>query len=188
MDTIYNKLIELRKKQEALAFDYEEKASYEMAYLSWWYVLEKILKIMDAEYRKKHLYRQVCEWKKYLENHNPKKPNDFKSFNLTELENTPDIGKIGKIEEHLDCELPIIKEIMNTNQKNGSKKWRDKRRDIAHGAAPFREKETYEEYRHKIMEGISEIERALNVIASDTSKSQARSQLSRFPKRDQATA
>ena len=101
---------------------------------------------------------------------------------------TPDIGKIGKIEEHLDCELPIIKEIMNTNQKNGSKKWRDKRRDIAHGAAPFREKETYEEYRHKIMEGISEIERALNVIASDTSKSQARSQLSRFPKRDQATS
>ena len=77
---------------------------------------------------------------------------------------------------------------MNTNQKNGSIKWRNKRNDNAHGVAPFRKKDTYGESREKIMEGISEIERALNVIASDTSKSQARSQLSRFPKRDQATS
>ncbi len=69
MDTIYNKLIELRKKQEALAFDYEEKASYEMAYLSRWYVLEKILRVIDTECRREQLYHQVCEWKKYLENH-----------------------------------------------------------------------------------------------------------------------
>ena len=41
MDKIYNKLVELLNKQEALAFDYEEKASYEMAYLSRWCVLEK---------------------------------------------------------------------------------------------------------------------------------------------------
>ena len=49
MDTIYNKLIELRKKQEALAFDCEEKASYETAYLSRWYVLDKILRVIDTE-------------------------------------------------------------------------------------------------------------------------------------------
>ena len=175
MDTIYYKLIDLRKKQEALAFDYEDKASYEMAYLSRWYMLDKILRVIDTECRREQLYHQVCEWKKYLENQTSKKPNDIKSFNLTEQENTPDIGKIGKIEEYLDCELPIIKEIMNTKSGNGSTKWRDKRNNIAHRAEPFRKKETYEEYREKIMEGISEIERSLNVIASDTSKSQARS-------------
>ena len=33
-----------------------------------WYVLEKILKLLDAERRKKQLYREICEWKEYLEN------------------------------------------------------------------------------------------------------------------------
>ena len=162
MNAIYNQLVELRKKQEKLASDYEEKSSYEMAYLSRWYVLEEILKSMDAECRKKQLYRQVCDWKKYLENPNTKKPGEIKSFDITEQDITPDIGKIGKMEEHLDCELQIIKEIMNGNSKNGSTKWRDRRNNLAHGAMPFGRTETYEEYRNKIMEGISEIEQALN--------------------------
>ena len=166
MDKIYNKLIELRKKQENLAIEYEGKESFEMAYLSRWYVLEKILKILDAECRKEQLYLQVCEWKKHLENQNSKKPSNIKSFDLTEQDTTPDIGKIGKIEKHLNCELPIIKIIMNTNQKNGSTKWRDKRRNIAHAAEPFRKKETYEEYCNKIMEGISEIEQVLKGSSS----------------------
>ena len=42
MNVIYNQFVELRKKQEALASNYEKKASNEMAYLSRWYVLEKI--------------------------------------------------------------------------------------------------------------------------------------------------
>ena len=162
MNAIYNQLVELRKKQEVLVSDYEKQASYEMAYLSQWYVLEEILKIMDAECRKKQLYRQVCEWKKYLENQNAKKPGKITSFDLTKQHSTPDIGKIRNMEEHLDCELRIIKEIMNTTSGNGSTKWRDKRNDIAHRALPFGREETYEEYRNKIMEGISEIARALN--------------------------
>ena len=157
MNAIYNQFVELRRKQEALASDYEEKASYEMAYLSRWNVLEEILKIMDTECRKKQLYQQVCEWKKYLENQTAKKPGKITSFDLTKQDNTPDIGKIRNMEEHLDCELRIIKEIMNSKGK-----WRQKRNNLAHGATPFGRKEKYEEYRNKIMEGISEIEQALN--------------------------
>jgi len=162
MNAIYNQLVELRKKQEVLASDYEGKSSYEMAYLSRWYVLEEILKIMDAECRKKQLYYQVCDWKKYLENRNGKRPCKITSFDITKQNETPNIGKIGKMEEHLDCELRIIKEIMDSNRK-----WRQKRNNLAHGAAPFRKKETYEDYRNKIADGISEIEQALNGLSQD---------------------
>ena len=157
MNAIYNQLVELRRKQEELASDYEENASYEMAYLSRWNVLEKILQSMDAECRKKQLYRQVCEWKKYLENQNAKKPGKISSFDLTIQDKTPDIGKIGKMEEHLDCELRIIKEIMNSKGK-----WRQKRNSLAHGATPFGRKEKYEEYCNKIIDGITEIGQVLN--------------------------
>ena len=150
MDTIYNELIDLRKKQEGLASDYEEKDAYEMAYLSRWYVLEKILKIVDTKRRKEQLYELVCEWKKYLDNHISIKPKEIKAFNLTEANNIPDIGKM---EEYLNTELPVLKEIMNSKAK-----WRRRRNGIAHDATPFGKKETYENYRDKILKGISEIE------------------------------
>ena len=160
MDTIYNKLIELRNKQEALAFEYEEKASYEMAYISRWCVLEKILKILDTQLKADEIHNKVHKWwEEYLSNPDSNQPEPLKSLYLKEAQRIP---QVGKIEEHLDCELPIIKEIMHTKSGNSSTKWRIKRNDIAHRAEPFGKKETYEEYRNKIMEGISEIERALN--------------------------
>ena len=155
MNAIYNQSVELRKEQEELASDYEEKSSYEMAYLSRWYVLEKILKLLDAERRKKQLYREICEWKEYLENScsNQPKPITNYLFNLKEAKTIPDVEKI---KDYLDCELRIIKEIMNTQGR-----WRRRRNDIAHRAVSFGRKETYEEYRNKIKEGISEIGQAL---------------------------
>ena len=161
VDTIYKKFVELRNTQEDLACVYEEKSSYEMAYLSRWCVLERILKIIDAEYRKERLYRQVCEWKEHLENPSSKQPKliSRNSFTLKETSTIPDIRGI---EEHLDYELPNIKVIMNTKSENGSKKWRDKRNDIAHRAEQFGSRKKYNEYRDKILEGISEIEQVLN--------------------------
>ena len=162
MNTIYSQFVELRKKQEKLASDYEEQSFYEMAYLSRWHVLEEILQIMDAECRKKQLYRQVCEWKRYLENHTDKKPGNITSFVITKQDKTPDIGKIGKMEQHFDCELQRTKEIMDSK-----KTWRQKRNKLAHGAAPFRRKDTYEEFRKKIMDGITEIEQVLKGLPQD---------------------
>ncbi len=155
MDTIYTKLIELRKKQEALASDYEEKESYEMAYISRWYVLEKILKIIDTKLKTDELHHKVCKWwEEYLVNSDSNQPEPIKSINLTEARRIP---VIGKIEERLDWKLPIINEIMNSKAK-----WRRKRNAIAHKAEPFSGKEKHDEYRNKILVGISEIEQALN--------------------------
>lgn len=125
VNTIYNEFVKLRNMQERLASNYEEKKCYEMAYLSRWYVLEKILKV------------------------------------IANLKDTDRVPQVRTIEGYLNYELSTIKEIMNTNQKNGTRKWRKKRNDLAHGAAPFGSKVTYDEYNDKILEGIEELERAL---------------------------
>ena len=163
MDTIYNKLIELRKKQEALAVYYEEKASYEMAYLSRWYVLEKILKIIDTKLKTDELQNKVRKWwEEYVANPDSDQPEPLKSFQLQEAQRIPYSRRIEEIEKYFNKELPIIKEIMHTKSGNSSTKWRRWRNNIAHRAKPFDDKEKYESCRDKIMEGISEIEQALN--------------------------
>ena len=160
MNAIYNQFVELRKKQEELASDYEEKSSNGMAYISRWYVLEKILKILHTRIKADEIHNKVRKWwEEYLSNPDSNQAEPLKSLNLKEELRIP---RVEDIEKHLDCELPVIKEIMNTKSGNGSTKWRDKRSDIAHRALPFGRDETYEEYRNKIIEGISEIEQALN--------------------------
>ena len=154
MNTFFNELLKLQEEQEKKVSSYEKTGSYEMAYLSLWFVLEKILKIIDTQRNKDNLYIQVCEWKEYLENPQSNKPKDIRSFILKESERIPEIGSI---EEYLGRKMPILKEIMNSQSKNGSIKWRDKRNRIAHSAEPFGKKETYDTYRDKILEGISEI-------------------------------
>jgi len=157
MGTLYERIIQLHQTQHDMAVRYEEAGSYEMAYLSLWIVLEKILKDIDTKIRSDGLYVQICEWKNYLENKSTKKPREIKSFNLKESERIPDLAKI----EKAIGEIPVTREIMNTQAKNGSTKWRDKRNSIAHNAESFAKKDTYEEYRDKILSGTSELTQIL---------------------------
>lgn len=151
---LYDYLLELKKAYEEEAKAYESSASYEMAYLSLWIILEKMLKRVDFVARKRALYLHICEWKEYLEGKGKKRPSDIKSFILKEVEKIPDFGKV----EHVIGCAPITKEIMNAQPKNGSTKWRDRRNNIAHNAESFKRLETYRDYRDKLMEGILEIE------------------------------
>ena len=59
--------------------------------------------------------------------------------------------------------MPLIKKIMNTQAKNGSTKWCDKRNNIAHNAESFGRKDTYIEYREQLLSGIEELMNLLEV-------------------------
>lgn len=61
-------------------------------------------------------------------------------------------------------ELKLVSEIMNTQRKNGSTKWRDRRNNIAHQAMPFGSESKFHEYRDKILDGVNELEGALSTI------------------------
>ncbi|GGO74645.1 hypothetical protein GCM10010982_37950 [Bowmanella pacifica] len=136
---------------------YEAAESNEMAYLSLWAVLEKGLKIIEVVRKREELYEQVCAWKDYLDGQNNKQPSAIKSFSLQEPEKIPDV----KVISGYMGGLPVVTEIMNTQSKNGSTKWRDRRNRIAHQAAPFGSNEKYEEFRDKICTGIDEMEKAI---------------------------
>ncbi len=68
MGTLYERIIQIHQTQYDMEVRYEGAGSYEMAYLSLWVVLEKILKDIDTKIRSDGLYVQICEWKNYLEN------------------------------------------------------------------------------------------------------------------------
>ncbi len=98
-----------------------------MAYLSYWIVLEKGLKIVDKVRRSEKLYCDICAWKDYLEEKTTEKPKDIKSFSMQESEKIPDVKLVL---DYLGNELTVVMEIMNTTSKSGSTKWRDKRNGI----------------------------------------------------------
>lgn len=158
MKKLHARLLEVRKEKEESAAKFEVAASYEMAYISLWSIVEKTLKDIDSWLRTQELYASVREWKLYLEGDIIKRPRDIKSFNLKESNKIPDISYI---EKHLG-KLPRVKAIMNTQAKHGSTKWRDRRNNIAHNAEPFGKLETYKEYREAILAGIEELVLTLN--------------------------
>ena len=168
MDKIRDKLIELQNMQETQAVEYEKGESYEMAYLSRWYILEKMLKILDTKLKADELHNKIRKWwEEYLSNPASNQLEQLKSLQLKEASNIPSAHRIKEIEKCFNMKLSAIKEIMHTKSGSTSTKWRKRRNDVAHGATPFREKERYEEFRKKIMEGISEIEEALLSKGSD---------------------
>ena len=152
---MYKKFIELRSQQEGLAIEHEEQPSYEMAYLSRWCILEKILKILHTQIKADEIHIRVRKWwEEYLSNPASNQSEPLGPLNLKEAQRIP---QVEVIEKHLGRELPITKEIMNSDAK-----WRRKRNRIAHQAEPFSGTKKYNEFRDKILQGISEIEQALN--------------------------
>ena len=141
-----------RAEQIRIAVGYEDNHSYEMAYIALWSVLETGLKDISPYAKKVILLNKINQWKSYLDGETNNEPKEIKSFQRTRSEKIPPISFI---ETYLG-ECPIIKEIMNTESKNGSTKWRDKRNKIAHNAEGFHRFETYQEYKNKLLDGMDE--------------------------------
>ena len=150
----------LRTEQIAVAAEYEESHSYEMAYIAIWSILETSLKDITPHAKKIVLLRRINEWKDYLEDNGRKPLNEIGSFQCTRSNTIPPISLI----EALLGDCPIIKEILNTKSKNGSTKWRDKRNKIAHTAEGFQRFETYQEYKNKLLNGLDEFVIALSNV------------------------
>lgn len=148
----------LKTEQTKKALEYENSKSYEMAYLSYWVILEKGLKIIEVLRKREKLYSEICLWKEYFEGSEVKKPSDIRCFSLQEPEKIPEVKLIS---EFLQGKLPLVAEIMNTQQKQGTTKWRGRRNDIAHQAMSFGSESKFFEYRNKILDGIDELEKEL---------------------------
>jgi len=139
---------------------YEENGSYEMAYISLWSILETALKDISPYAKRVALLKLVNEWRAYLDEGGEKEPKTIRSFQCTKSDKIPPIDLI---EAFLgDC--PTIKEILNSEPKNGSTKWRNKRNGIAHNAEGFHRTETYREYKNKLLDGINELGMKLSNI------------------------
>jgi len=150
----------LRTEQIAVAAEYEESQSYEMAYIAIWSILETSLKDITPHAKKIVLLKKINEWKNYLEDNGRKPQNKIGSFQCTRSNTIPPILLI----EALLGDCPIIKEILNTESKNGSTKWRNKRNKIAHTAEGFQRFETYQEYKNKLLNVLDEFARALSSV------------------------
>ncbi len=150
----------LKAEQSDIAEKYEEKQSYEMAYIALWSILETGLKDITPHAKKIVLLKKVNEWKKYLDGNGekPKKEITSYQFKCTRSDKIPPISLI----EELLGDCPTIKEILNSESKFGSTKWREKRNKIAHNAEGFQRLETYQEYKNKLLEGMNEFARALS--------------------------
>ena len=163
MQQILENFNRLRTEQITVSANYEENKSYEMAYIALWSILETALKDITPHAKKVLLLKKVNEWKDYVDGNAKKPQKEISSFyfQCTRSEKIPPISLIEAILG--DC--PIIKEILNSESKNGSTKWRDKRNKIAHNAEGFHRYETYQEYKNKLLDGLDEFVRALsNVI------------------------
>lgn len=157
-DGLYQTFIDLRDSQLVRATSFEENAQYEMAYLALWSVVEKSIKSMYPHAQKAKLLECVIAWKLFLEGSTSLKPSEIKKFTYGEPENIPsDLSAI----EQLFGSMPKVCEILNTDPKKGSTKWRTRRNNIAHDALAFAKQTTFLEYKQKLIEGIREIERAM---------------------------
>lgn len=160
MHEILEKFNRLRTEQAGIAANYEDNKSYEMAYIALWSTLETGLKDITPKAKKVVLLKKVNEWKSYLEDSNKNTPKEIKSFQCTRSDKIPPISLI----EALLGDCQTIKEILNTETKNGSIKWRDKRNRIAHNAEGFHRLETYQEYKNKLLDGMDEFVRLISNV------------------------
>jgi hypothetical protein len=153
MQHLLENITQLRTDQTRIAASYENNQSYEMAYIAIWSILEISLKDISPYAKKKVLLNRVSEWKNYLEGQSNNKPKEIRDFRCTRNETIPSITLI----ESLIGESPTIEEILNTDAKKGTTKWRDKRNRIAHNAEEFHKLDTYQEYKNKLLNGIDEL-------------------------------
>ncbi len=155
---LYRLFIDQRDSQLLKATSFESHANYEMAYLALWTVVEKNIKLLQTHALKKKLLEDITAWKLFLEGASSIRPSDIRSFTYESSVKIPsDLSTI----EQLFCPMPKVRSILNTDYKNGSTKWRDKRNRIAHDAEAFPKPATFSEYKKMLLEGIQEIENAI---------------------------
>ncbi|MER0170663.1 MAG: hypothetical protein DU489_08680 [Nitrosomonas sp.] len=151
---ILEELIELEEINIKLSTEYEEKQSYEMAFIAIWSILERIMKSIASVEIRKRLRLNIDDWVKYLNDpEKVEKPDEIRNF-ATEYTSHA-IPHISLIEAAIG-DVPELKELMNTKGK-----YRKKRNDIAHRADKM-SKAVYSDYKMAACAAIDELKRILS--------------------------
>lgn len=146
----------LRSKCEQQAQDYEKLEYWEMAYISYWSILETGLKLFATTSLRKQLHDKIKNWNDYLTGVNNIKPNKITNFSVQYASHN--IPKIKDIEIVLGT-LPNVARIIDS-----SGKWRKKRNDIAHNANRFKDKILFLEYKQDIIGAIEELNKNIENV------------------------
>lgn len=128
---------------------HELSRSWEMAYISYWSILEEGLKLYASPAVKERLRLKLNQWADYLNNNLKDTPKEIRNFD-TEYK-SDSIPQIELIELMLG-KMPCVEKIIEPK-----KKWRNRRNDIAHRAIKFVNEAKYLEYKTDIQQAINEL-------------------------------
>ncbi len=142
----FNELFDSRK----MAGDqYELSRSWEMAYISYWSILEEGLKLYATPAVKEKLRLKLNQWADYLNNNINNPPKKIRSFDIEyKSDSIPQIELIELVLGKMPCVEKIIEP---------KKKWRNRRNGIAHRATKFINEAKYLEYKSDIQQAINEL-------------------------------
>ena len=149
---------ELESVYTKQAIAYEEKKSYEMAYLSLWIILEKGLRVYADDAVKLELHNKIQLWDEYLSGKKRNAPTEIKNCNLEYTYRT--IPRVSLIENALG-KMPAVHKVLNSQGK-----WRRKRNSIAHKASNFSSVNLYNEYKHELLSAINQLSKKTALYAS----------------------
>ncbi|MFN4318727.1 hypothetical protein [Acinetobacter parvus] len=152
--TLIDEFLGLRDEQLKLAQDYEKEASYEMAYVALWSVIEQTVKRVEEKRKYRELREKVVAWYEFFENELiTKSPAPIKAFDL-DVKTIPDLITIHKSLG----EAPAISKLLNSQSGSGSTKYRERRNAIAHHAQKFKDASIYSDYKETALAAIAELE------------------------------
>ena len=150
--------LERKNNQLLLAEQYEKSGSLEIAYLALWAITEHTVKEVEEQRLKQKRFQDITDWYRFLsENGQYPRPSETKINCGVEVKNIP---QLTNIEELLGL-IPSITKLLQTNNKKGSTKYRDRRNEIAHHAAKFRDINTFQDYKETALSAIVELEEKL---------------------------
>lgn len=146
-------LDKLDQEREEVARAFESKQSFEMAYVARWSVVETLIKRIVYAEGCRSLRIQLQAWLEFIDGQTRKPPNAIRQFPI----------------EPSKAKLPTSAELKLRygNAKNllelldSTKKYRRRRNSIAHSAEPFAQRETYDEYKMKVVAAIGEMREVL---------------------------
>lgn len=140
------------------AVRHEDNESYEMAYLSLWFILEKGITLYANEAVKIQLREKIKNWDDFLSGKSKKQPRKINDFTLQYTRNN--IPPVSLVEKSLGKMSRVAKVL------DPSEKWRRKRNNIAHDAISFSSEDKYKEYKHELLLAIDELTRKVGLHAT----------------------
>lgn len=144
--------LEVERTHAAQVF--EEKESFEMAFVARWSIVETVVKCVVADAGLQTLGKQLQEWMRFLDGSEKTRPRPIKRFPSAPEDSRLPVSS--EIEKHFPSATDLL------DLLDPSKKFRRKRNAIAHSADAFASRRTYEEYRAKVVAAIAELHAVLN--------------------------